>query len=199
MARKAGTGNGQLRLAARLLLRPNELRRPIDRVETVIVVGLSAVFLAALAAAPYLGIRIYRWQHSYDAHLRPSVAVLSQRGPAGGYLAGSGLAAARWKLPDGHWRSGTVTMETAPGIAAAPVGARVPVWLTSSGEPTNPPGSLAGEILTAAGLVFSAACGAGLILTVCYWLCRLTLDRQRLAAWESAWARAGPRWSSRRE
>ena len=44
----------------------------------------------------------------------------------------------------------------------------------------------------------SAACGAGIALIVCYWLCRLVLDRRRLAAWESAWALTGPRWTTRR-
>ena len=29
-------------------------------------------------------------------------------------------------------------------------------------------------------------------------LCRLVLDRRRLAAWASAWSLTGPRWSTRR-
>ena len=39
---------------------------------------------------------------------------------------------------------------------------------------------------------------AGISLMICYWLCRVVLDRQRLAAWGSAWARIGPRWTTRR-
>jgi hypothetical protein len=35
---------------------------------------------------------------------------------------------------------------------------------------------------------------AGLALLLVYALCRLVLDRRRLAAWESAWDRTGPRW-----
>jgi hypothetical protein len=34
-------------------------------------------------------------------------------------------------------------------------------------------------------------------LLVCYGLCRLVLDRRRLAAWESAWSLTGPRWTTR--
>jgi hypothetical protein len=39
--------------------------------------------------------------------------------------------------------------------------------------------------------------GAGIVLIICYWPCRLALDRRRLAAWESAWARTGPRGTTR--
>jgi hypothetical protein len=44
----------------------------------------------------------------------------------------------------------------------------------------------------------SAAVGAAVVLLISYGLCRFVLDRRRLAAWESAWAMTGPRWTSRR-
>ena len=44
----------------------------------------------------------------------------------------------------------------------------------------------------------AAAGGAGVALLICYALCRLALDRRRLAAWESAWSLTGPRWTTRR-
>ena len=44
----------------------------------------------------------------------------------------------------------------------------------------------------------AAAGGAGVALLICYVLCRLALDRRRLAAWESAWSLTGPRWTTRR-
>jgi hypothetical protein len=40
--------------------------------------------------------------------------------------------------------------------------------------------------------------GAAVVLILCYFLCRMVLDRHRLARWESAWAAVGPRWTSRR-
>ena len=40
--------------------------------------------------------------------------------------------------------------------------------------------------------------GAVVALLICYVLCRLALDRRRLAAWESAWSLTGPRWTTRR-
>jgi len=44
----------------------------------------------------------------------------------------------------------------------------------------------------------AVAGGAGMTVLVCYGLCRLVLDRRRLAAWESAWSLTGPRWTNRR-
>ncbi len=38
------------------------------------------------------------------------------------------------------------------------------------------------------------ACAAVLLIYLCR-LCRLALDRHRLARWESAWAAAGPQWT----
>jgi hypothetical protein len=42
------------------------------------------------------------------------------------------------------------------------------------------------------------AAGAGMTLLIFYVLLRLAFDRRRLAAWESAWALIGPRWTTRR-
>ena len=44
----------------------------------------------------------------------------------------------------------------------------------------------------------AVAGGAAMTLLACYGLCRLVLDRRRLAAWESAWSLTGPRWTTRR-
>ena len=44
----------------------------------------------------------------------------------------------------------------------------------------------------------AVAAGAGIALIISYALCRLALDRRRLAAWESAWSLTGPRWTTRR-
>jgi hypothetical protein len=39
---------------------------------------------------------------------------------------------------------------------------------------------------------------AGLMLVLAYALCRHVFDRRRLGAWESAWKRTGPSWTTRR-
>lgn len=128
-----------VRWLTRLFISPNKLRRPSDRIEGTVVVLLSVVFLAAVAAAPWFGVRFYHSQRAGAARLRPAVAVLTQAGPGSDYFLTSGEAAARWRAPDGQRRSGLLTTMTAPGIAGAPAGARVQVWLTGSGEPQVPP------------------------------------------------------------
>ena len=105
---------------------------------------------------------------------------------------------ARWRLPDGTQRSGTLTAAAAPAIYHARAGTSVRVWLDRSGEPLDPPLSPGDMVFNAlfADSMITADAGAALIL--CYLLCRIALDRHRLARWESAWAAVGPRWTSRR-
>jgi hypothetical protein len=179
-----------LKRAVRLFIAPNKLRRPSDRIESAVVVLLSVVFLAAVVAAPWFGMRFYQSQRADTAGLRPAVAVLTQAGPGIGLLVTSGEAAARWQAPDGQRRSGFLTTATTPGIWGAPAGAQIQVWLTGSGVPEDPPsgtwGVAFGSVMVAIGAAF---CG-GIVLLVCYWLCRLALDRRRLAAWASEWSLA---------
>jgi hypothetical protein len=182
---------------ARLLFGRNALRRSSDRIEGAILVVLLAAFGVAAVAASVFGTRIYHSQRAGAAVLRPAVAVLTRTGP-GDSLGGDGQALARWRAPGGRPEAGTLTLVTAPDIWDATAGTRVPVWLTPAGEPAAPPPSRALMIFDAALLAIWAACGAGMALTCCYWLCRRALDRRRLAAWESAWAMTGPRWTSRR-
>ena len=91
-----------------------------------------------------------------------------------------------------------LTTATAPSITGAAAGARIPVWLDRSGQPVAPPGGHVAMIVNALAPGIAVAGGAALTLLVCYGLCRLVLDRRRLAAWESAWSLTGPRWTTRR-
>jgi hypothetical protein len=186
-----------LRRLARLFIRPNRLRRPSDRIEGAAVILLCAVFLAAVAAAPWLGTRVYQSQRADAAGLHPAVAVLTQAGPGTGYLLTSGEAAARWRAPGGQRRSGLLTTMTAPGIWGAPAGARIQIWVTGSGQPQAQPSGPWEVGFASAMIAIGAVCCAGIVLIICYWLCRLALDRRRLAAWASEWSAAGPRWTTR--
>jgi hypothetical protein len=193
VAGKAWAGGCRLRRAARLLVGPNKLRRPSDRIEGVVLALLAAAFLAVVAAAPVIGVGNYQWQRATAARLHPAVAVLSRNGPGDSGVAGGAQAAARWRAPDGQQRSGLLTTVTAPAIWDADAGTRVRVWLTSSGEPTTPPPSPAALMVSAVVITVTMACVAGGALFLCYWPCRLVLDRRRLAAWESAWTLTAPR------
>jgi hypothetical protein len=187
-----------LQRLTRLFISPNKLRRPCDRIEGAIVVLLFAAFLAAAAAAPWLGVRIYQSQRANAAGLHPAIAVLTQAGPDSDSLLTSGEAAARWRAPDGQGRSGLLTTTTTPGIWGAPAGAKVRVWLTGSGEPQAPPAGPWEVGFVSVMIAIGAICFGGGVLIICYWLCRRALDRRRMAAWASEWSAAGPRWTTRR-
>ena len=177
----------------------NTLRRPVDRIEGMVLMALTAAFLVSMAVASVLGVHAYQSQRAASAGLRPVVAVLSQAGPLFyDSLGHPGQAEARWRDPGGSERSGVLTTSTAPGIAGAAAGARIPVWLDHSGQPVTPPGGQVAMIVNALAPSTAVAGGAAITLLACYGLCRLVLDRRRLAAWESAWSLTGPRWSTRR-
>jgi hypothetical protein len=197
MASKRRAAARPLRWLARLLITPSGLRRRSDRIEGVIVMLLSAAFLAVVAAAPLIGDRVYHAERADAAGLHLATAVLTQNGPVSTSVAMDGQAVARWRAPDGQPRSGILTTETVPGLWNASAGDRVRVWLTGSGQPeSRPPGPLAAlfaSIVITVGIVLGVAIAA----FVCYWLCRLALDRRRLAAWASEWSMTGPRWTTR--
>jgi hypothetical protein len=176
----------------------NALRRPVDRLEGAILVVLSAALLVAVAVAAVLGTHTYQSQRAASASMRPTVAVLLQAGPIYGGPARIGQAEARWRDRGQGSRSGVLTTVFTPGIVGAAAGARIQVWLNHSGQPVAPPVSRLGMVVNALVEGIAAAGGAGLALLICYALCRLALDRRRLAAWESAWSLTGPRWTTRR-
>jgi hypothetical protein len=176
----------------------NTLRRPVDRIEGTVLVALTAAFLVAMAVASVLGAHMYQSQRAASAGLRPVVGVLIQAGPSfHDSLAQRGQAEARWRDPGGSEQSGVLTTATAPGIIGAAAGARIAVWLDRSGRPVAPPGGQVAWIVNALAPSTAVAGGAGMTLLACYGLCRLALDRRRLAAWESAWSLTGPRWTTR--
>jgi hypothetical protein len=195
-ARRAATG--RVSRLARWLTGRNALRRPADRIEGAVLVTLSAAFLAALAIACIFGIHTYQAQRVATAGLRPAAAWLLQDGPAGRSLGRVEQTEARWFPPGGSERSGVLTTETAPDIVGAVAGDRISLWLNRSGQPAAPPADQTVMILYAliAGAVLAAL--AGLTLVLAYALCRHALDRRRLGAWEAAWKRTGPSWTTRR-
>jgi hypothetical protein len=177
----------------------NPLRRPVDRIEGTVLVVLTAAFLVAVTVASVLGVHTYQSLRAASAGARPVVAVLGQPGPLSyGSMAQLGRAEARWRDPGGSEHSGVLTTATAPGILGAAAGARIPVWLDRSGQPVAPSGGQVAMIVNALAPGTEVAGAAGLTLLACYGLCRLVLDRWRLAAWESAWSLTGPRWTTRR-
>jgi hypothetical protein len=191
---KKTTGGPQAHLT-RLFFGRNELRRPCDRLESVILVTLSAAFLTATVAAVLLAGRFYHSQGGAAGGLRPAEAVVSWPGPVLGkaYVLET---RATWRLADGAERSGELTSAVAPAIYNAQAGTTLLVWLNRSGDPVPPPPGRADIVANMLlGATFLLA-GVAALLTCCYVLCRMALDRHRLAKWDQAWAVTGPRWTS---
>ena len=193
---KARGATRRMSRLVRWLAGRNALRRPVDRVEGAVLVVLSAALIVAVAVAAVLGTHAYQSERAASASLHPAVAVLIQAGPFYS-LTRIGQAEARWRDQEGGKRSGVLTTVSAPIVGAA-AGARIPVWLDRSGQPVAPPVSRVAMVFNALAKGAAAAGGAGVALLICYVLCRLALDRRRLAAWESAWSLTGPRWTTRR-
>lgn len=198
MSRKARVVGRRLRRLGRLLAGRNQLRRPSDRIEGAVLVALAAAFLVTVARASVLGVHIYQSQREGAARLHSATATLIQDGPQASWLVRGGQAQGRWIAPGGQERSGMLTTVTAPEISGAPAGNRIQVWLNRYGQMAVPPPGPGLMIVNALLAAIAAAAGAAAGLLVPYGLCRLALDRRRLAAWESAWALTGPRWTSRR-
>jgi hypothetical protein len=183
---------------ARLLIGPNGLRRPCDRLEGLLIVLLVAAFGVAVAAAPFFAEHLYQSERGDAARLHAATATLTGNGPPDNYVTALGEATARWRAPDGRQETGILTTVTAPGITGTAAGARVPVWLTSSGRPEPQPVGAAESMFSSVALTIGAVIGAAIVLLIWYWLGRLALDRRRLASWGSEWSLTGPRWTTRR-
>jgi hypothetical protein len=195
---KAGGGPRRMFRLVRWLAGRNALRRPVDRIEGAFLVVLSAAFLVAMTVASILAAHTYQSQRAASAGLRPVLAILIQAGPPYSSLARFGQAKARWRDPRGGEQVGVLTTMTTPGITGAAADTRIPVWLDRSYQPVAPPAGPVAMIVNALAVGAAVAGGAGIALLISYTLCRLALDRRRLAAWESAWSLTGPRWTTRR-
>jgi hypothetical protein len=186
------------RLARRLGLDRNPLRRRTDKIAACLAAVLAAVFLVG---APVLATVAVDWAGRATAaeqqaarSWRQVPAVLQQgaSAPAGWELPGYSWVRARWTAPDGQSRAGEI-----PVSGAVPAGRAVPLWVNGAGSPIVPPPghrtvparqALAAVVAVAAlGIVLLCLTGAG----------RLMLDRRRLADWEAGWAAVGPVWTRR--
>ncbi len=157
--------------------------------------GLLAVFVAG---APFAGLAAGSWAYAAAARdaqaqqaiSHPLQATLLQ--PAmqwgiGGYRFD---VPARWKAPDGQFRTGEVSAPT--GTQA---GSTVTIWVDRAGQLTAAPlqpGQIAGRVHVVEVL---AAIALALGLIAVGVAGHSALNRRRLAAWGTEWRATGPRWS----
>jgi len=188
------------RLACRLGLDANPLRRRTDKIATLLAALLLLVFLAG---APLLAIAAYGWagqvgaaEQRAERSWREVPAVLLKSVPApnsfGTGLFGYSWVPARWVAPNGQARSGRIPVEV--GMAA---GRTVPIWVNAAGRPTDAPLTDRAVQARAATVAAVATLALVVVLAVLAWAGRKLLDRRRLTDWELAWAIVGPKWTRR--
>ena len=117
--------------------------------------------------------------------------MLKLEAPSGGAY-GDPSAQARWTAHDGK----VVTGDIAVPLGAA-VGSTQWLWTTADGQLTDPPlqdSQVTGQAYFAEG---SAVFTLAVLLTVTGLVTRRTLDRRRMAAWDTEWRATGPRWTTR--
>lgn len=177
----------------------NPLRRPADRAETIVLALLLVAFLvgaplAALASGTWARTMAQRAEVAQTAsRYQVTAVVLTAAGPA---TAGSWnlttVTSARWTAPDGR----VVTSEV-PVPAYTRAGAKVRVWTTRDGQLTSlPMGESQVASLTDLGEMAGAAAVA-VLLTLVGVVARWSLDKRRMAAWDTDWQSTGPRWTTR--
>ena len=188
------------RLARRLGLDRNPLRRRTDKIGACVAALLLAVFLIgapllSVAAAGWAaragasGQRAERsWRQVSAVLMPPSSAPDTSAGGVSGYS----WVPARWAAPDGRARKGVIPVSTALSADHT-----VRLWVDAAGSPTGPPvkhrSVVADEAM--AGVVATVALG---IVLLCLALAgRWVLGRRQLADWEAAWAAVGPQWTKR--
>ncbi len=178
----------------------NPLRRRTDRLETILIATLITTFAAGLPVIVHAAgnwesaaaIREARVQQSV-IHLVP--ATLLQTTVAWGSGAGGAYpeTRARWTAPDGQARTSWIFAPSG-GVK----GSTVPIWVTQSGQLSDPPlttDQIQGRIATAEG---TAVAALAITLAIAGLLARRELDKRRMAAWDTEWLANGPRWSPRR-
>jgi hypothetical protein len=189
------------RLARRLGLDANPLRRRTDKIATFLAAQLLLVFLVG---APLLAIAAYGWagrvgaaEQRAERSWREVPAVLLMKSVPSPNSFASGLfgyswVRARWVGPNGQVRSGNVAVEI--GMAA---GRTVRIWVDGAGRPTDARLTHRAVQARAATVAAVATLALVIVLSVLVWAGRKLLDRRRLADWELAWAIVGPKWTKR--
>jgi hypothetical protein len=186
------------RLARRLRIDHNPLRRPADLIEAWL---LPAAIAAFLVLGPLAAGAASLWVHAGDAaarqaqrswHRVPAVLLRPAPGPL---MSDNGAntwlvwTPARW-TDDGRPHAGKVPV--AAGTSADVI---VPVWLDRAGQVRIPPptaSQVQDRVLSAAAAALAAL---AVLLASLAVLVRLVLDRRRLADWDAAWQSVGPQWS----
>ena len=196
-ARKPQPGVTRLgRFVRRWRFDRNPLRRPTDRIETTL---LAVLVIAFLVGAPFAAIATGAWVHGMARHAQlaeqasrtqVTAVTLAVIPPGAGDLVWQ--AQARWEAPGGH----TVTHEI-PVPPGTKVGEKLKIWTDRAGDETTAP-LLDSQVAEQADLgATGGVIGLAAVVAVAWALARWTLNKRRMAAWDTDWHATGPRWTTR--
>jgi len=188
------------RLSWTLQGRGNPLRRPVDRKEARLIVGLLVIFLLASPLVAVLGAHLSYAASLRDMHAQRSwrevTATLVENATGSSATTGDAwapVAEARWTAPDGRARHGILAVD-----GSARAGQHIAIWVDGAGRPTMSPIPKIGAVVSAVTIGLAAAGFLALLLILAGWLMRLALNRRRLADWDTGWSTVEPRWRSPR-
>ena len=189
-----------MRIARKLGLDGNPLRRRTDKIAACAAALLLAVFLTG---APLLSVAAAGWagrpaaaelRTKRSRHQVPAILLQAAPNPAAfaGEVLGYSLVLARLTTPDGRARTGRIRVS--PSMAA---GRTVRLWVNAAGSPAGLPlnDRLVPAYEATAAVIATVTLGIMLVCLACAG--RWVLDRRRLADWEAAWATVGPQWTRR--
>jgi hypothetical protein len=188
------------RLARRLGLDGNPLRRRTDKIAAC---AAALLFAAFLIGAPLLSVAAVGWagraaaarlQAERSWHQVP--AILQQATPPAAAAADgipvNSQVLAQWTAPEGRVRNGRI-----PVSGRLTAGRTVRLWVDAAGSPTAPPLNHRGVAADEDAAAVTATAALATALLCLAWCGRWMLNRRRLAAWEAAWAAVGPQWTRR--
>jgi hypothetical protein len=175
----------------------NALRRRSDRIESVLVAGLLALFVlagpgAAIAAGSVVD-HAMLGQVRAEQRWHPVTATLAH--PDARRLEAS---ASNWVMPSARatWTTAGRTHTGWIPLAAPPGKTRtVTVWVDADGTPTGPLSAYANLHLAVGLSALGAALVVAFIVALAAVVTRFVLNRQRMAGWDRAWQAIGPQWS----
>jgi hypothetical protein len=186
------------RLARKLGLDGNPLRRRSDKIAACLAACLVAVFfigapVASMAAIGWADQSAATWQQAARSWRQvPAVVHKAAPAPPSWNQSGYSWVAARWTAPDGQARAGQI-----PVSVAVAAGQTVRVWVDAQGMPAGPRLRPEAVVADEVGAAAVAVVTLGFVLLCLVCAGRQVLDRSRLAGWEAAWAAVGPDWTRR--
>jgi hypothetical protein len=175
------------------------MRRPIDRIQTAVALGLLALFMIVVPLVAGLstsraydsGLRAERQEHTSHQPVMATVASddVSSDGSGRHFLPAVRL---RWRANDGTLRSGETLKRRGDRI-----GSQRWIWVDRAGNLTRMPRGHAQTIADAALVGTASLTAVAIPCFLLYVAVRRYLDRRRLDQWTADWARTAPLWTRR--